>query len=255
MNIIYPADYFNRKYIDEMFQPEAQAFKEAGANVYPTGVELPSGEYIYRGWMLSASEYADLVNHLAKYDAKLLTSKEQYFAAHHLPNWYEALKDITPQTIVTDSDSLHETLSKTNWNGFFIKDYVKSLTTKRGSIASSVDEVKEVIAELETKRGIEGGICLRQVHDFTPDSEIRYFVYRGKVITPTDNIPEIVATVQSRIHLPFYSVDVIDDVNGKQWVVEIGDGQVSDLKHPWDVDVFASCITNIDKKKKLQFKP
>lgn len=37
MNVIYPADYFKPKEVDEMFQIEAQAFKDAGANVFVTG--------------------------------------------------------------------------------------------------------------------------------------------------------------------------------------------------------------------------
>lgn len=255
MNIIYPADYFKPKEVDEMFQLEANAFKDAGANVFVTGQPVTSGDYIYRGWMLMDNEYDDLVNQLAQQGAKLLTSKEQYFAAHHLPNWYNALKDITPETIVTDVGNLQESLEKSNWTEFFVKDYVKSLTTKRGSIASSADELKEVVDDLQRKKGIVGGICLRQVHDFVTESEVRYFSYLGKIITPTDNIPEILNIVQSRINLPFYSIDVINDTKGRQWIVEIGDGQVSDLKDPWDHEVFASCMTNIDKKKKLKFKP
>ena len=216
MNVIYPADYFKPKEVDEMFQIEAQSFKDAGANVFVTGQPILSGEYIYRGWMLMDSEYDDLVNNLSKYGAKLLTSKEQYFAAHHMPNWYEALSDITPETIITDVKGLDEALHKSNWDSFFVKDYVKSLTTKRGSIATSPDDIKEIVNELESKKGLVGGICLRKVHDFDKDSEIRYFVYKGKVVTPNDNIPEKVNVVQSRINLPFYRVDVIDDTAGKK---------------------------------------
>lgn len=255
MNIIYPADYFKTKEVDEMFQIEANAFKDAGANIFVTGQAVPSGDYIYRGWMLMDTEYDELTDHLAKYGAKLLTSKEQYFAAHHMPNWYDALQDLTPETIVTSVKDLDTALANSNWNEFFVKDYVKSLTTKRGSIASSTDEIKEIVNELDSKKGLIGGVCLRKVYDFDKESEIRYFVYRGKIITPNENIPDIVNIVQSRINLPFYSVDVINDIAGNKWVVEIGDGQVSDLKDPWDAEVFASCITNIDKKKKLQFKP
>lgn len=255
MNIIYPADYFNRKEVDEMFQLEANAFREAGANVFVTGQPVPSGDFIYRGWMLMDFEYVDLVNHLDRYGAKLLTSKEQYYAAHYLPNWYDKLKELTPETVTTDVAHLKETLDKLSWNEFFVKDYVKSLTTQRGSIATTSSEVIDIVNELESKKGLVGGVCLRKVHEFDKDSEIRYFVYAGKVITPNENIPEIVNIVQSKIKLPFYSVDVIKDVAGKDWLVEIGDGQVSDLKYPWDAEVFASCITNIDKKKKLKLKP
>jgi len=255
MNIIYPADYFNRKEVDEMFQIEANAFKEVGAHIFVTGQPVPSGDFIYRGWMLMDFEYVDLVNHLNRYGAKLLTSKEQYYKAHYLPNWYNELKDLTPETVTTDIFHLKESLENLQWNEFFVKDYVKSLTTQRGSIATTAADVIDIVNELENKKGLVGGVCLRKVHEFDKDSEIRYFVYSGKVITPTETIPEIVNIVKSRIDLPFYSVDVIKDVTGKDWVIEIGDGQVSDLKYPWDAEVFASCITNIDKKNKLKLKP
>jgi hypothetical protein len=254
MNIIYPADYFNRGQVDEMFQLEANAFKEAGANIYVMGKAVPSGEYVYRGWMLTDIEYDEFVADLAKYNATLITSKEQYLSAHHLPNWYEKMKDLTPETITTDVDGLDKALAETEWKDFFVKDFVKSLTTQRGSIATSKQEVKEIVADLDSRKGLVGGICLRKIHDFKKDSEIRYFSYQGKILTPTDNIPEIVKVVQSKIDLPFYSIDIIDDTDGKKWLVEIGDGQVSDLKSPWDHEVFASCMLNINKKK-LKFKP
>jgi len=255
MNIIYPADYFNLNKIDEMFVAEADAFREAGFTVVPwNNKEVPSGQYLYRGWMLLDTEYDELVSFLAKHNASLITSKAQYLNAHHLPNWYESLKELTPETVVTSVNELDSTLDKINWSNFFVKDFVKSLTTSEGSIAESKDAVRHIIKELDQRKGIVGGICLRKVHEFDTESEIRYFCFNGKILTPNDIVPDIVNEVKGEIKLPFYSIDIIKDKSGKDWVVEIGDGQVSDLKSPWQADDFVTAIKNINKQK-IKYKP
>ncbi|WP_299486401.1 ATP-grasp domain-containing protein, partial [Acaryochloris sp. IP29b_bin.137] len=43
-------------------------------------------------------------------------------------------------------------------------------------------------------------------------------------------IPAIVETVTQRIDAPFYSVDIAQTLEGKDRIVELGDGQVSERK-------------------------
>lgn len=249
LKIIYPPDYFNTKKVDDMFDKEATAFKNAGFDVHVWNLSyIPSGEYIYRGWMLSEKEYAELDSFMKGHNAKLITSPDDYLNAHYLKNWYDKLSDLTPKTIFATEDSIKEILNQSDWNKFFVKDYVKSLTTTNGSIANSKEEVLDIIQELSKKRGITGGISLREVQDFVTDSEIRYFCINGKVISPAGDVPDIVNIVRNRIDLPFYSIDVIQDTNGKEWIVEIGDGQVSDLKLPWSPINFVNSIKNTQKK-------
>ena len=86
---------------------------------------------------------------------------------------------------------------------------------------------------------IEGGLCIRRVEDFLVETEQRYFVLRGKphCFSPTDKIPDIVFECAKRIDSQFFSVDVIHRADGKLRIVEIGDGQVSDLVG-WSVQRF-----------------
>ena len=71
---------------------------------------------------------------------------------------------------------------------------MKSLKTSVGSIIAKPEDINVVLAEMQKFRStIEGGVCAR------------------------------------RINSPFFSVDVADRVDGVPRVVEIGDGQVSDL--------------------------
>ena len=46
---------------------------------------------------------------------------------------------------------------------------------------------------------------------------------------PKTKIPDVVQECVNRISSPFFSVDAIDRADGVQRIVEIGDGQVSDL--------------------------
>lgn len=98
-----------------------------------------------------------------------------------------------------------------------------------------------MVAELRDYRGrIEGGLCVRRVEDFVPGSEQRYFVLKGVgYAAGGEPVPRVVRQCAERIVSPFFSVDVARRSDGEMRVVEIGDGQVSDLVG-WSAERFAS---------------
>lgn len=186
----------------------------------------------YRGWMMNAEAYAELAQAVAQAGAQMVTTLEQYLSAHHLPNWYPLIREFTPETVCfTELEGIQGKLEKLGWNGFFVKDYVKSLKTSLGSRLEHADAIDVLMAEMEKFRGqVEGGICVRRLEDFKAETERRYFVLNGVSHGPDgENVPELVRQVAERVHLPFYSVDIIQREDGVWRVVEIGDGQVSDL--------------------------
>jgi ATP-grasp domain, R2K clade family 3 len=91
--------------------------------------------------------------------------------------------------------------------------------------------------------------CVRQIEDFIPETEKRYFVIYGKpfAASPDEEIPEIVEECARRIQSKFFSVDVIERRDGNKRIVEIGDGQVSDLVG-WTSERFAQCWVESDLK-------
>jgi hypothetical protein len=97
---------------------------------------------------------------------------------------------------------------------------------------------------MEQFRGeIEGGLCVRRVEAFIGDSERRYFVLHGKAYgVAGERVPELVERVANRIPSPFFSVDQIRREDGVLRVVEVGDGQVSDLVG-WSTGDFAAMWT------------
>jgi len=238
---------------DEMFADQFAAVTAAGftaslcshralAEGMPLRGVPPGSRVVYRGWMVTAEEYDTLVRAIERCEADPLTRTEEYLAAHHLPNWYPVLADLTPETRVFPADiDLAAELPALGWGSFFIKDFVKSLKTGRGSVVRNPVEAPAVVAELRDYRGrIEGGICVRRVEEFVPGSEQRFFVLRGVgYAAEGGTVPQAVQHCADRIGSPFFSVDVARRSDGAVRVVEIGDGQVSDLVG-WSVSRFVS---------------
>lgn len=254
MLFVYVKSEVTPKRPDEFFQEEAEALANAGHSISLVDVNRLRGEtarllpsvpqeakVVYRGWMLTAPEYSKLVESVAQSGGHMQTALEHYLATHHLPNWYPLLTEFTPRTVWFDAeDDLVSRLRELNWKRYFIKDFVKSLKTSVGSMIESPEQIETVVAEMSKFRGmIEGGICVREVEALQPETERRFFVIHGQPYAAADAmaIPDMVRECAKRINSPFFSVDVADRTDGVERIVEIGDGQVSDLVG-WTVERF-----------------
>lgn len=252
-HFLFPTHPLKPAAVEEMFADQLRALRSAGFSaslcsdsVIQNGRPLrnvPAGAtVVYRGWMLNASEYGRLAEAIASASATPLTSPAEYLAAHHLPNWYPLIAEFTPETRVLPATAdLEAELRSLHWGAFFIQDYVKSLKTSRGSIIRDPSEIGAVVSEMQEFRGeIEGGLCVRRVEAFLADTEQRYFVLRGKPFSAMgERVPALVEHVATRVPSPFFSVDVIRREDGALRVVEVGDGQVSDLVG-WSPATFAA---------------
>jgi hypothetical protein len=250
---VYPADYFHPQRPDSLFQAEAAALTEQGLGVYawnggrftPT---VPVGlRPLYRGWMLSLAEYQALYANWAQQGVLPLTSPEHYALTHYLPNWYSLLKDWTPETVrVKFPEELTDTLSSLEWPAYFLKDDVKSLKAGGGSLLHSAADGERWLREMKHFRGqIEGGICIRRVEAWLPETEQRWFVWQGQAFGPDASaiVPEPVQVATELIDSPFFSVDIVKTQAGQWRIVELGDGQVSDLVG-WEPSLFAAVFSS-----------
>jgi hypothetical protein len=252
IHFVFPKDSAEPACPEEMFADQWSALTRAGFSVslcsdaVLAGTKplrnVPAGSLVvYRGWMVKGEEYATLVRAIEQCGAKAFTSPQEYLATHHLPNWYPLIPDLTPETRVfsDDADVVAE-LRALGWGAYFLKDYVKSLKTARGSIVRAPEEAPAVLAEMREYRGeIEGGICVRRVEDYVPESEQRYFILHGVGYAPSEGaIPELVRQCAERIPSKFFAVDVARTRDGALRIVEVGDGQVSDLVG-WSPAAFA----------------
>lgn len=259
MRIIYPFNPLNPKEADEPYQEEFAFIKSAGVNCslfdfdglnideFKPKPAIENGELVlYRGWMLNPDKYKKLVAFIEGKGGIPVTNVENYLQCHHLPEWYEQCKKYTAESrFFPNNNELEENINMLGWDTYFIKDFVKSNSTGKGSIASSPAEAIEIVKLIEKYRGeIEGGIAVRRVENYLQETEIRYFVMRGKVYSPNKEIPDILKSIATIIGAPFYSVDIIKREDGEYRVVEIGDGQVSDKK-TWDTkDISNMLIEN-----------
>jgi len=261
MQIIYPDDYSNLCKPDETFELEYLCARQRGIHCLLLASEAAAmGKYqfsapfesgspvVWRGWMLNADEYRQLYGAVAARGGKILESPEEYISNHYITGWYDRCKAYTPETIITTADAdFGRLVSQLQWPAYFVKDYVKSLTTSRGSVAKDAQEVAEILSLIAHFRGsVEGGVSLRRVEEFVNNTERRYFSLNGRVFSSDDQIPEFVYEIARCVETPFYSIDIVENTQGELRLVEIGDGQVSDIKE-WEAEklIEAFCLSGI----------
>lgn len=260
---LFPSDPFDPRAIDTEFADQANALQDDGFSCAVWQPETNrirfsqlrpiNGEkaVVYRGWMLKEPEYNQLVQAVEAHDAKLITDTDTYLLAHHIPAWYPMISDLTAETVIFPNgtynlDELPALLKQLGWEKYFVKDYVKSLKTAGGSVLSNLSDLPELIDNMLRYRGeIEGGLCIRKFEEFVPGTEKRFFCLNGIVYhAASDNFGIVVDTMYhplaAKVRLPsrFYSIDIALRTDGQARVVEVGDGQVSDLVG-WKPEEFA----------------
>lgn len=251
-HFIMPPDGLEPRQIDELFRPQAENLRGRGYqislvadSIFRNGGLLrgmpENSTVVYRGWMVRPDEYATLAASVRDSGATLLTDSTAYALTHYLPNWYSSLVEFTAETVIIESATdLQLTLERLNWGSYFLKDFVKSLKVDGGSIVRSNADSDRWLREMIYYRDeIEGGICIRRVEEFIPESECRFFVLNGVPHSPDGRlIPSPVHVAAERIASPFFTVDLAQTTDGQWRIVELGDGQVSDLVG-WTADRFA----------------
>ena len=258
MRFLYPSDPTNPRSVDDTYGDECQAIRQAGFAVSLFSFEdFESGRFrakpalspdetvLYRGWMLTVPRYEELVGAIGASGAKAFTSVQSYKLCHHLPEWYSLLQEHTAETVVLAEDADFSLLDSLGWPGYFVKDYVKSLSTAGGSLAESATDIAGIVALMKKYRGfIEGGVCIRKRQNFRAESERRFFVFQGQPLAAKGVVPRLVAECAQRIASPFFSVDTAVGDNGMLCLVELGDGQVSDRKE-WAPERFVEIFADV----------
>jgi len=247
MHVIYPCLPYQPRTVDPMWAPE---YEWAQAHGLPIGLvdmdnnrawapalaTAPSAaaqpaRALYRGWMLTAAEYDRLAQLLP-----LAVSLAEYLSSHQATGWYEAVVTHTfPSRFLTEPTEL----DFTNGRRYFVKSLVKSFG--QDSVLTGQQQLASFWQQQELLDGAT--LFVRDFVDLKPASERRFFVVRGQAIGANGAVlPEAlqasIAALQPRL---FYSLDVAETLTGQLVVVEVGDGQVSDLKE-WSVAEFGSRV-------------
>jgi hypothetical protein len=234
-------------------------------------VPVGHGPLWYRGWMVPVPAYADFAAALAARGCTLLTTPAAYAGAHELPGWYSVFEGATPlSSWIPGSDPGEDALADAarrlgGCGPAIVKDYVKSRKDEWAE-ACYVEELGDlpalaaVVSRFVELQGeyLAGGVVLRRYEEFVRDEEGRAVEARvwwvdGEPVlvgphpdSPRTDVDPDVSTVRPLVRTlgcRFITTDLARRADGTGWrVVEVGDGQVSDL--PRGVDP-AALLTSL----------
>jgi hypothetical protein len=245
MRFIYPSLPYQLRTVDPMWAPEYEWARGQGL---ATGlVDMDNDKVwlgtpaaaqpvpvVYRGWMLTAAEYDRLAQLLP-----LAVSPAEYLSSHHATGWYEKVASHTfVSRFVTEPTALDFAAGRQ----YFVKGLVKSFGDD--SVVASQEQLASFWQRHELPAGTP--LFVRDFVELKPDSERRFFVVRGQVFEAGGAVLSAshwaaVELLQPRL---FYSLDVAETLAGQPVVVEVGDGQVSDLKE-WSMDDFGNRVLRV----------
>jgi hypothetical protein len=109
---------------------------------------------VYRGWMMTSSQYRVLYDALATLNIRLINDPDQYRHRHHLPECYPIIERLTPRSVWLTGDlgidRIMEVLTPLGDRPVIVKDFVKSRKHEWNdacyvSSASNRDAVERVV--------------------------------------------------------------------------------------------------------------
>ncbi|MDX3097932.1 ATP-grasp domain-containing protein [Streptomyces sp. ME01-24h] len=229
-----------------------------------------AGPAWYRGWMMSAQRYAALSAALSERRVLLGTSPDQYRRAHELPGWYGAFAAQTPRSTWLPLDpagpppgapALAAATAPLGEGPAVVKDYVKSRKHEWDEACyvpelADTEHLASVVARFAALQGddLAGGIVVRAFESFVKAAgEARVWWTGGEaaLVTAHPDTPDLrpapdldaVRPLVRALGCPFVTTDLALHEDGRWRVVEVGDGQVSDLPAGASSKTLASALS------------
>ncbi|MFI0444648.1 ATP-grasp domain-containing protein [Actinomadura sp. 6N118] len=220
------------------------------------------GPVWYRGWMMTSEEYATLAAALKQRGTILLTHPEDYQRAHELPGWHDTFAGLTPSSVwrplspLEDPGDLSELVRALPAGPAVVKDYVKSRKHEWDEACFVPDvhnlpQLRTVVSKMVALQDqfLAGGLVIREYENYN-GGEARVWWVDGEpaLIGPHPDSPEVepepdvdaVAPAVRSLGCRFITTDLARRTDGEWRVVEVGDGQVSDLPTTVDpMDLYA----------------
>lgn len=224
--------------------------------------------------MIPAARYAELEHALAGRGAQLLTGAAGYRRAHELPGWYGTFADVTPHSVwmnvasneLVPAVALAELARPLGGGPAIVKDFVKSRKHEwdEARYLSNVEDFANLhgvvsrFLELQAD-DLAGGIVIRAFEHFVANGpeagEARVWWLDGEpiLVGPHPDSPDVVpqpelAEIRSAVKAlgcRFITTDIARHVDGRWRVVEVGDGQVSDLPGTVASEVLLSMLVAV----------
>ncbi|MGB1285085.1 MAG: ATP-grasp domain-containing protein [Aggregatilineales bacterium] len=234
---------------------------------------------IYRGWMLTAKQYAGLYDALYSRGLQLINTISAYKLCHHLPDSLHLIADHTAATVWTQGtqdlsdNALMMLLQPFGEKAVVLKDYVKSQKHYWDEAcyipdASDIDGVQARVRRFLQLQDndIVGGLVFREFIDYEPlgnhpqsgmpmIQEYRIVYYQQQPIAimrywDVDGYDDALEpsleqfnTLAKTIESDFFTLDVAKCAGQDSWmIIEPGDGQVAGLPDNADKDAFYQAL-------------
>jgi len=240
------------------------------------------GSACYRGWMIKPKDYPGVSGFFNKNGFSSVTTTAAYKKCHLFPLSYPQIEKLTARSWWTDVNpeqginmkTVLETIKPFGSSPVILKDYVKSRKHEWNDAcfipdASNHENVERVVNNFYQRQGenFEGGLVFREFvelenigtyskSDLPLSREFRIFFYRGSVVAvapywdegkynnreevPLDDFANIAKNIGSK----FFAMDVAKRKDGSWMIVEVGDGQVSDIPPGLPVKDFYNRLAN-----------
>ncbi|MQY02790.1 ATP-grasp domain-containing protein [Actinomadura macrotermitis] len=252
-----------RDHYGEIALIDHDALRRGDAESAVRAVPRDLGAAWYRGWMVTSGEYAALAKALKRRGTVLLTHPDDYRRAHELPGWHDTFAGLTPHSVWRplepgqDPGDLGELVRPLRDGPGVVKDYVKSRKHEWDE-ACFVPDVKDpgrLRAVVAAMIGLQdsflaGGVVVREFEHYDGAGEARVWWVDGEpaLVGPHPDTPgarpepalEEVAPAVRSLGCRFITTDLARRADGAWRVVEVGDGQVSELPATIDpMDLYA----------------
>lgn len=252
-----------RDHYGEIALIDHDALRSGDAEAAVRAVPRDLGPVWYRGWMLTSAEYAAMASLLKARGTLLLTHPEDYRRAHELPGWHDTFAGLTPQSVWRplspgeDPGDLGELVRPLHGGPGIIKDYVKSRKHEWNEACfvpdlKNLSSLRGIVAKMLALQDdfLAGGLVVREYEPYDGDGEARVWWVDGEpaLVGPHPDSPEVepdpqldsVAPAVRTLGCRFITTDLACREDGVWRVVEVGDGQVSDLPSTVDpMDLYA----------------
>lgn len=277
LTVVFCADPLNPRRVDPHFAREAAAVRDHYGNLVMIDhdalrrgdvaqavqrVPPDLGPAWYRGWMVTSAQYGALAAALKERGTPLLTHPEDYRRAHELPGWHDTFAGLTPASVWqplpprTVPDDLAELVRPLSPGPAVVKDYVKSRKHEWDEACfvpdvKNLPQLRAVVAKMVALQDefLAGGLVVREYEPYD-GAEARVWWVDGEpaLIGPHPDDPDVdpepeldaVAPAVRILGCRFITTDLARRSDGQWRVVEVGDGQVSDLPATIDpIDLYA----------------
>lgn len=235
---------------------------------------------LYRGWMLKHSTYCFLSGYLLKFGASLIQPSERYQFTRDFPAWYNVIENKTPKSWWIKDGAITDLIQPENListlinifgaSSLILKDYVKSRKQDwhQACFIPNCEAAPQIVKNFLEIQGDEltGGLVFREFIEFKKIgihskskmpliNEWRQFYSNGRMFYQAPYwgaeanyvdcafpSPSDFASTAVMLDVPFLTIDVAADCDGKWQIIEIGDGGSSGIPEGGNVIEFYNSL-------------